>query len=85
MHNRRLFLAVENGLVDLLELVVLFLLRSRGELSVLKTGKRFPWMLYLTLLRFFSKREGKIHSTFDKQMFVHLARMQHKVVLLALQ
>ena len=60
MHNRRLFLAAENGLVDLLELVVLFLLRSRGELSVLKTGKRFPWMLYLTLLRFFfPKEKGK--------------------------
>ena len=60
MHNRRLFLAAENGLVDLLELVVLFLLRSRGEPSVLKTGKRFPWMLYLTLLRFFfPKEKGK--------------------------
>ena len=42
-------------------------------------------MLYLALLRFFSKRQGQIHSNIDKQMFVHLARIQHKVVLLALR
>ena len=42
-------------------------------------------MLYLALLRFFSKREGQIHSNFDKQMFVHLARIWRKVVLLALR
>ena len=42
-------------------------------------------MLYLALLRFFSKREGQIHSNFDKQMFFHLARIWRKVVLLALR
>ena len=44
-------------------------------------------MLYLTLLRFFfSKREGQILSNFDKQTFVHLARIQHRsVVVLALR
>ena len=34
-------------------------------------------------LFFFSKREGQIHSNFYKQMFVHLARIPDKVVLLA--
>ena len=33
----------------------------------------------------FSKKEGQIHSNFDKQMCVHLARIQHKVFLLALR
>ena len=42
MHNTRLFFAAENGSVEVLELVVLFLLRTRGKPSVLKTGKRFP-------------------------------------------
>ena len=42
-------------------------------------------MLYPALLRFFSKREGQIHSNFDKQMFVHLACIQLKVVLLVLR
>ena len=44
---------------------------SRREPSVLKTGRRFPYMLYLALLRFFSKREGQIHSNFDKYWDVH--------------
>ena len=39
---------------------------TRREPSVLKTGRRFPQMLYRAFLRFFAKREGKIHSNFDK-------------------
>ena len=30
-------------------------------------------MLYRALLRFFAKREGKIHSNFDKQKLFNLA------------
>ena len=30
-------------------------------------------MLYRALLRFFAKREGKIHSNFDKQKLFYLA------------
>ena len=46
--------------------VALFLLKT-GTFGA-KTGRRFPYMLYLALLRFFSKREGQIYSNFDKQM-----------------
>ena len=56
---------------------------SRRVPSVLKTS--FSQMLYPAWLRFFSKREGLIHSNFDKQMFVHLACIQLKVVLLVLR
>ena len=42
-------------------------------------------MLYRALLRFFAKREGKIHSNFDKQKLFNLAPIQHKVVLLVLR
>ena len=58
---------------------------SRREPSVLKTGRIFR-RCYILLFWdfFFSKREEQIHSNFDKQMFIHLSRIQHKVVLLAL-
>ena len=46
---------------------------SRREPSVLKTGTGFPYMLYRALLKFFAKREGKIHSNFDKQKLFNLS------------
>ena len=43
-------------------------------------------MLYRALLRFFAKREGKIHSNFDKWMLFNLApHSAYKVVLLILR
>ena len=39
---------------------------SRREPSVLKTGRKFPYILYRALLRFLGKRKGKIHSSFVK-------------------
>ena len=42
-------------------------------------------MLYFALLRFFSKREGQIHSNFDYRSSSILPRILHKVVLLVLR
>ena len=70
--NTRVFVAAENGLVEVLELQWLYF-SSRREPSVLKKGRRFPYMLYRALLRFFAKREGKIHSNFNKWKLFNLA------------
>ena len=64
--STRVFVAAENGWVEVLELVALFLLKTGAFMISAKTGRRFPYMLYRALLRFFEKREGKIHSNFDK-------------------
>ena len=44
-------------------------------------------MLYCALLRFFAKREGKIHSTVTliNRSYLILPHIQHKVVLLVLR
>ena len=45
-------------------------------------------MLYRALLRFFAKRDGKIHSNFEveeNRSYLILPRIQHKVILLVLR
>ena len=66
--NARVFVAAENGPVghEVLELVALFLLKTVTFGAKNCHSRRFPSMLYRALLRFFAKREGKIHSNFDK-------------------
>ena len=60
----RVFAAAENGSVEVLSWWVYF--TSRRKPSVLKTGRRFPYMLYLSLLRFFRKEKGKYTVTLIK-------------------
>ena len=62
--NTRVFIAAENGSVEELELVALFLLKTgifgaknRQEISVDAIS---------CFVEIFSKREGQIHGNFDK-------------------
>ena len=81
--NTRIFVAAESGSVEVLELVASFLLNT-GTFGA-KNWQEISVVAIHCIVVIFSKREGQIHSNFDKQMFVHLACIQHKVVLLALR
>ena len=81
--NTRIFVADESGSVEVLELVASFLLNT-GTFGA-KNWQEISVVAIHCIVVIFSKREGQIHSNFDKQMFVHLACIQHKVVLLALR
>ena len=56
----RVFVAAENRSVEVLELVALFLLKTR-EPSVLSNGRRFPYEISC-FVEIFPKREGQIHT-----------------------
>ena len=59
----RVFVAAENGAVELLELVALFPLKMRTFSA--KNWQEISVDFILCFLRFFAKREGKIHSNFN--------------------
>ena len=59
---------------------------SRREPSVLKTGRRFPSMLYRALLGIlFRKEKSKYTVTLINRCNLILPRIQHKVGLLVLR
>ena len=82
--NTRVFVAAENGSVEVLELVALFLLETgtfgAENLQAISVDTMFCFVEIL-----FLKREGQKNSTFDKQKFFNLTRIQHKVLLLVLR
>ena len=62
----RVFAAAENGSVEVLAWSWWVYFTSRRKPSVLKTGRRFPYIAISFFVEIFSKREGQIHSNFDK-------------------
>ena len=62
--NKRVFIAAENGSVEVLELAPLFLLKT-GTFSA-KKWKEISVNAPSCFVELFLKREGQIHSNFDK-------------------
>ena len=62
--NTWAFVAAENGSVEVLELVALFLLK-KGTFSA-KNWQEITVDVISCFVEIFCEREGKIHSNFDK-------------------
>ena len=63
--NTRVFVATENGLVEVLELVALFHLKT-GTFSAKNWLESSVDVISCFVETFFAKREGKIQSNFNK-------------------
>ena len=79
--NTSVFVAAENGSVELVELVALFLLKT-GTLSAKKLVEDFHRCYILLCWDFLRKEKGKYTVTLINRSYLILPGIQHKVVLL---
>ena len=82
--NTRVFVAAENGLVEVLELVALFLLKT-GTFSAKKRVGDFRTCYIVLCWDFLRKEKGKYTAALINRSYLILPRIQHKVVLLVLR
>ena len=82
--NTRVFVAAENGLVEALELVALFHLKT-GTFSAINWLENSVDVISCFVETFLRKEKGTYRVTSINRSYLILRRIQHKVVLLLLR